>query len=200
MLHTLDRLSQKGSRGRLITNAILAVICGVFVYVGVTNYLQGETITRITEKSPCFQNPADPECQDTKADSDREQSVKDACIQFDNVNFPCPLTREQRARLEQVIGREAAARIPVSPGTEVSEGSVPDPSVSGSVDVPIAPVPQKPSERPEPSVPVDPAPVVPSPSPEPVPASPVPSALDTILEPVCELTSPLGVCLKVGVR
>lgn len=66
--------------------------------------LRGESTRTLYFRTPCAAAPASKECQYSKIQVERQQSVRTACIGPRKGNLPCPLTDAQRDRLNRIIG------------------------------------------------------------------------------------------------
>lgn len=63
---------------------------GVAVFASGGTFFRGENTRDIVTRSPCVSQPAGVDCQRSKRESDEARSVRDICIQFWKVGYPCP--------------------------------------------------------------------------------------------------------------
>lgn len=77
----------------------MGVLVAVFLY-----WQNTQTAERVTvlERSPCQENPEGAKCQKIKVDSDRERSVKSACVITVKAGLGCPALEATRQRREGV--------------------------------------------------------------------------------------------------
>jgi len=68
--------------------AALLAIGGAAWAIGV-NFNQGKDITQV-QRSACQEKPAGRDCQRSKRQSDKARTVRDTCIAFWRVGYPCP--------------------------------------------------------------------------------------------------------------
>ena len=89
---------------------ILALVTGWLIY-------RGEDTRSIVTRSPCAINANSPECQKTKAASDKAQSIHDACITFKKVGYECPKVSKVRE-----VRKDRHNRSDISGGTDRATG------------------------------------------------------------------------------
>lgn len=193
----------------------LAALAALAVGVGAYNFIQvrdqGERVTRI-ERSPC-QLPASPECFAVTRAVARLEPLSNACISFRRVIRPRSVYRQftrcgdyrrahdlptdkEEQRNDGTTGTTTSPRSTGGPVPDSPSGT--DGGSGGTSDIQPEPVDPPPSDPP--STPPDP-PAPPSPPSPPAPPSPPSSptlgdAIDEVTGIGCQITSPLGICIK----
>jgi len=82
-----------------VTVMLVALGLGAFATAAVVGVaLRGESTRRIVEHSPCFEYPAGEACQQVKRETDQARSVRDTCIAFWKVDYPCPKPGSRASR------------------------------------------------------------------------------------------------------
>lgn len=188
-----DRKEARRFWGSLIV-AILAIAGTTYAIVS-THEVKTE-VTQI-QHSACAANPAGHECQEIKAESDRKQPVKFACIPFHRVGYACPKPGSKAAK------RLASGGGASQPGSTGSQPSGPSSGGHGTGNAPshTAPPHQEPEHpgvsnppsTPTPSQPSSPAaPSAPEAHEEPAGTPTTPEATPAAKQPIRETVAGVG--------
>lgn len=170
-----------------LTVLVLGTVAGLGIFA-----FRSEDTRGIIEKSPCYRTATDPDCQKTKAETDRVQALPQACIQIRKTIKPKWLEIVTRCDRKGVVPQNSQkASQPSGPSEDGSSGSPGNPPEPGER-------PSKPPSEP-PTAPIQPPVVPPIVEPDP-PVSPPESSgvVENVLDTVCQITNRLGVCIKFG--
>lgn len=122
-----------------------AILTSLGVLVALGLFLQNEdTANRVTilERSPCQTNPRSARCQQIKVQSDRERSVRSACVITNKAGLGCPALEDGRRQREGVDDDPGGNPSPGQPGP--APGPTPtNPTRPGNavgVDAPSLPI------------------------------------------------------------
>lgn len=214
----IDRRSSSGRDDRLALAGV-ALACAVILIsavVAVTALLRGEDTRNIIERDPCLIDPGGHLCQQTQREADRHQTLRDACIRprifmtdsaYDELTRCPDRRRTDGSATNPGAGGEPAADTAGRSGaggpSDRGGGNGGGGGAGGEPGPPDAPpqAPPAPAPPPSPSPPEPPA-APPSPSPSPAPtlgdqvAAAADDAVDAATGAACNLTTPLGVCIR----
>lgn len=190
-----EQLVKRAKRAKRLVSvgAIVLVVAAIgATFAVIVNFMQSGDISRI-ERSACAKDPASETCRRIARESAEARSIRDTCIAFWKVGYPCPRPNSG-ASLPVVGGGDASqpahAGQPSSPAPAGDRGGTQDdgdgqPKKPKAHSPPVSPAPEVapgPAGPPGPSSTADDAPKTP------------PGLLDPALGVACEKTQALNLC------